>query len=202
MIRYDIENADCSFCADWQQDSIYDTRGIWIYDDAAYISSLNSSLHDHCSPTAATNMVMYWKYGRGFFSGNSTSQSTVFNWFYSQMGTNYGQTGTNWTNIEYPIASYFASYSGASSASVGTVYAVTYSNIKAKCDSNIPLQLEVIHYVNSSTNHSINVWGYNTMSSGNYLYITHNLNSSNYVSFSLMNYSAYSYGQFVYTNAS
>ncbi|MBQ7639929.1 MAG: hypothetical protein IJS91_02950 [Bacteroidales bacterium] len=166
-----------------------------------YYQTLISGLNSHCTPTAAVNLIMYWKYGRDFFVNNSASQLTVFNWFYNQMGTNNGQNGTLPSNVQQPIAYYVGTYSGASSAPTGRITSVTFNKIKSKCDSDIPLVLDIDDYTDDGK-HTVNVWGYNISNNINYLFITNNwgTNGSNYVTFSLMNYGAYTCSHFVYAN--
>lgn len=153
--------------------------------------------NEHCSPTAATNMVMYWKYGRGFFANHaaSTSQTSVFTWFYNKMKTNLYQTGTDWDDIWPAYAEYFTNNSGASTAISDRVTAVTFNKIRTKMDENIPVHLEVRSY-DGGGNHSVNVWGYAVSDSANYLRITDNWGDT--IGNILIGYSEYSYGQYVY----
>lgn len=151
---------------------------------------------------------MYWKNARGFFTGNSSSYKNVFDWFFSNMGTST-VSGTSRSNIQYPIALYFSTYCGGTSAPTGIETSVTYNKIKAKTDADIPLYLSLDGYSLSGYDsdeggHAVNVWGCNTMSSGNYLFITNNwsTNGSDYPAFSLINYDTYPCAQFVYCNPS
>lgn len=169
------------------------------YGDAAtYMktTSYYSGYYNHCTPTAATNMVMYWKHGRGFFANHdaSLSQTNVFTWFYQAMQTSQ-YSGTDWDNIWPAYADYFTNYSGASFAVSDRVTWVTFNKIYTKINNDIPVHLEVINYANSG-NHSVNVWGYAVINSDQYLRITDNWGST--ISNILIGYSDYSYGQYVY----
>lgn len=148
---------------------------------------------NHCTPTAATNSVMYWKYGRGYFANNSSNQMTVFKWFHDRMNTT-AANGTQWTYIWGAYVDYFTYYSGMVTGTSDQVSLVTFNKIKEKLSSDIPVHLEILSY--GGGNHSVNVWGYSVSDSTNYLRITDNWGTS--ISNLLINFGAYSYGQFVW----
>ncbi len=150
-----------------------------------------SGYTNHCSPTAATNMVMYWKYGRGFFSGNSTNVLSVFSSLYSLMGTT-SNGGTPYANILPAYDSYFQSYCGASSYVSTEVSSVTWSGIKSFIDSDMPIHLDIQSYGGYSGSHGVNVWGYTVSNNTNYLYLSDNWGTS--FSTTYLNYSTYNYG--------
>lgn len=170
------------------------------FDDAySYLVSTTSfsGYSNHCAPTAATNMVLYWKYARGYFSSDSSGATTIFKRFYSLMGTT-SSSGTTRSKIEPAYTQYFISYSGTSADVCYVITSVTMAKIKTKLNSDIPLHLSIDDYVTSSgtANHSVNVWGYYISGSTNYIRITNNLGTAGAIS--LLNYTAYDYAQFVY----
>ena len=156
-----------------------------------------SNYSDHCAPTAAVNMVMYWKYGRGFFANHaaSSSQTSVFNWFYNAMETNQGSAGTDRAKIWPAYAEYFTEYSGASTAISDRVTWVTFDKIRTRMDEDIPVHLSISNYENVG-GHSVNVWGYSIVNSNEYLRISDNWGSNH--SNILIAYNSYNYPQYVF----
>lgn len=63
-----------------------------------------SSYTNHCSPTAGTNLMLYWNKAKGYTSLEST-QTTFFTSLYSRMGTST-TSGTLWSNIAPGLRSY------------------------------------------------------------------------------------------------
>lgn len=169
------------------------------YDASTYMKTMSywSNYDQHCTPTAATNYVMYWKYGRGLFANHtaSLSQTNVFNWFYQKMQTNQSIIGTNWNNIWPAYKEYFTNYSGASALVSDRVILVNFSGIKMKLNADMPVHLEVIDYEGIG-NHSVNVWGYSIVNSNQYLRITDNWGTT--IGNILIDYGSYNYGQYVY----
>ena len=154
-----------------------------------------SGYHDHCSPTAATNMVIYCKYGRGYFGSDTSNVTTIFQRFYNKMETNCGTDPGTYHSKLYPAYKWYVQTYGGSALIAHYSTSVLISTIKTKINGNIPLQLEVDDLINANECHSVNVWGYSTTNSTNYLSITKNISNRNT---SLINFSAYSYAQFTY----
>lgn len=161
-----------------------------------------SGYSDHCAPTAATNLVLYWSVFKGY-TALGTNPDTIFSYFYSNMNTNNnsdGTTGTKFSNIYGPIVNYFtskisyASYGRCDFTGTTVDRAERYSDLCDLIDAGFPLQLEILQWT-ATGNHSVNVWGYNTGSGIDYLYITHNNSSGDYPGFSLINYTSYFYQQ-------
>lgn len=165
-----------------------------------YQDYLDSTLCNHCAPTAATNMVLYWSVARGHTSLGSNDTS-IFEYMYDEMNTS--STGTAYIDIFDPILDYFFAYGYSSSLAYALWYGVTFNRIKSAIDSNIPVQLEIGDW-SATIGHSINVWGYNTGGTYDYYYVTTNLNTGSYnPSYSLLNISNYSdYRQFEYVGYS
>lgn len=160
-----------------------------------------SGYSNHCAPTAATNLVLYWSACRGK-TALGTNAATIFTGFHSAMGTT--SNGTIASNIYAPINSYFSSklstglicgtYNWSSSSS-----ALHYDTMKQLVDGGIPMLLGITNWTSGSTlGHAVNVWGYNIMDGTNYLYISNNQDSDAYCSISLINYSSYTYNIYVY----
>ena len=162
-----------------------------------------SNYSAHCAPTAAVNMIMYWKHGRGFFASHAASNdpTSVFTWFYNEMETNQGVVGTPRTKIMPAYDEYFAAYSGATTMTADRVTSVTFNKIKTKVDADVPLHLSIDDYENSYGDvggHSVNVWGYAIIDSDEYVGISENWGATH--GYILIAYDSYDYGQYVYYN--
>lgn len=166
---------------------------------------------NHCSPTAATNLVLYWSVTRGK-TGLGTNPDTIFSYFYDEMETNNnldGDGGTKHQNIWPAISSYFSTMYSTANLSYGLYYcsnttsgkASAYSNICDYIDDGIPMHLSVTDWQSSSNatagGHGVNVWGYNSGGTTDYLFITANQDSGNYPGFTLMAFNNFNYAQFV-----
>lgn len=165
-----------------------------------YLKSMGnySGFHNHCAPTAGTNVVLYWRYSRGA-SKLSTNPSAIFSQIHTLMGTtNTG--GTSRSRIKSAMENYLLSNYSYSEVIVGQYNVVTFSKVKGSVVSGYPVILSVDDWLSSGEGHAVDVWGYCEDSGANYLCITDNQdrNSTNTPSAYLINCSAYSFAQGVY----
>lgn len=173
---------------------------------SSQLRSMNfySGYQNHCAPTAATNLVLYWSVYKGK-TALGTNANSIFSTFYSNMGTT--SNGTLTTNVYGPIESYFTSklstnltcgsYNWSSSSS-----SVHYATITSLIDNGIPMLLGITNWSSGSIyGHAVNIWGYNSGTT-KYLYITDNQSSGSYPGFSLINYASYTYSMYVFTGYS
>lgn len=161
-----------------------------------YQINYDSTLLNHCAPTAVTNMVLYWSVARGH-SDLGTGAIGIFEYMYDEMGTS--NNGTPYANVFGPIQDYFELYDPDSSLVSALWSGVTFNRIKDAIDDDIPVQLEIGDW-SQSLGHSINVWGYNTGGTNDYYYVTTNLNTNGEnPTYTLLNIDDYEdYRQFEY----
>lgn len=135
---------------------------------------------NHCTPTAATNLVYYWgtiKPGgnRELWNANEFAvnpKNSVFCMLYSGMRTEYD--GTDSDNILPGIIAFSRArhncVAGSGYQKDGLVNGVTWDFIKSNIDKSYPLIVGLDHDPNySKKNHSIVCVGYQECSDGNYL---------------------------------
>ena len=162
------------------------------------VMSYYSGYSNHCSPTAATNLTMYWMHGRGYFSNYSSSFSAsyVFSRYYQSMQTN-PTSGTNILKIRPAIQNFFDLYSGAPVSAAVQNYIITYNNIKIRINADEPIQLGILHYTDPSSTlgHDVNVWGYLHIDNSKYLRILDNYGTTTPF---LINYTSYNYNHLTY----
>lgn len=135
---------------------------------------------NHCSPTAATNLVYYWSNirpggNRELWNANEFAvnpKNSVFCMLYSGMRTEYD--GTDSDNILPGIIAFSRArhncVAGSGYQKDGLVNGVTWDFIKSNIDKSYPLIVGLDHDPNySKKNHSIVCVGYQECSDGNYL---------------------------------
>ena len=150
----------------------------------------------HCSPTAATNIMLYFRSTGDSPLSSSVSNSTIFMELYYAMDTNsisssneITATGTQWSNIQPGISS-FCSGRNCTPSSLGKVTSITYSGMKNHLNDGELLQIELRDFPNENSNHSVVAFDY----SGNYLSLSTGWDTD-YHSYL---YSGLSIGQYVY----
>lgn len=150
----------------------------------------------HCSPTAATNIMLYFRSTGDSPLSSSVSNSTIFMELYYAMDTNsisssneITATGTQWSNIKPGISS-FCSGRNCTPSSLGKVTSITYSGMKNHLNDGELLQIELRDFPNENSNHSVVAFDY----SGNYLSLSTGWDTD-YHSYL---YSGLSIGQYVY----
>lgn len=126
---------------------------------------------EHCSPTAATNIMLYFRESGDSSLSTSLSNNTIFMELYYAMDTNsistsneITATGTYWSNIE-PGISNSCNNRGCTPSTIGKVTSITYSGIKQHLDDGELLQIELRDFHSEGMNHSVVAFDY----SGNYL---------------------------------
>ncbi len=122
---------------------------------------------EHCSPTAATNIMLYFRDTGESPLSSSLSNSTIFMALYYGMDTNsistsntISATGTQWANIQ-PGISGFCSSRGCIPSTIGTVTTMNLTDIQQHLDNGELLQMELKDYPNTGTNHSVVAFSYN-----------------------------------------
>lgn len=150
----------------------------------------------HCSPTAATNIMLYFRSTGDSPLSSSVGNSTIFMELYYAMDTNsisssneITATGTQWSNIKPGISS-FCSGRNCTPSSLGKVTSITYSGMKNHLNDGELLQIELINFPSVNSNHSVVAFDY----SGNYLSLSTGWDTD-YHSYL---YSGLSIGQYVY----
>lgn len=150
----------------------------------------------HCSPTAATNIMRYFRSTGASPLSTTLSNTTIFMEMYYAMDTNairtsniIQATGTRWVNIQPGISS-FCSGRNCFPKSIGTVSGVTLAGIKSHINKGELLQMELEDFPSEGTNHSVVLFGY----SGNSLRISHGWDTS----YHYYPYTALTIAQYVY----
>lgn len=150
----------------------------------------------HCSPTAATNIMLYFRSTGDSPLSSSVGNSTIFTELYYAMDTNsisssneITATGTLRSSIKPGISS-FCSGRNCTPSSLGTVTSVTYSGMKNHLNDGELLLVSLNNFPKEGSNHSVVVFGY----SGNSLTLS-TLWDTDYHSYL---YSSLSIGQYVY----
>lgn len=122
---------------------------------------------DYCAPTAATNIMLYFRSTGESNLSKSLSKNTIFIELYYAMDTNSISSsnevlisGTTRSNIKKGINT-FAKSRNCSPSSLGTITSVTLSNMKSKIDNGNLLQVSVNDFEGTSGGHSIVSFGYN-----------------------------------------
>lgn len=126
------------------------------------ITSNFSGYHDHCTPTAATNIMFYW-YSRNSSTYSSlrknNSWTSTFAELYSLLKTNQGaDNGTYPSNYVNGYSTYFSN-AGFSNAQVYYYPSAYWSNIKNEISADYPFQLDVVSHHLYNT-HSVVAIGY------------------------------------------
>ena len=140
-------------------------------------SNFNST--QHCTPTAATNLVYYWSNIKpgghyGLWNGREYAknpQYSVFCMLYAGLRTEYNK-GTYWDQIIPGLASFSrARYDhivGSGYQEDGLLSGVTWDFIKSNVDKSYPLLID-LQKDSKYKNHSLLCVGYQECSDGNYL---------------------------------
>lgn len=120
----------------------------------------------HCSPTAATNIMRYFRFTGVSPLSSSLSNATIFMEMYYAMDTNairtsntIQATGTLWSNIQPGISS-FCSGRNCSPKAIGTVLSITLTEIKSHINKGELLQMELVNFPEQYVNHSVVLFGY------------------------------------------
>lgn len=151
---------------------------------------------EHCSPTAATNIMRYFRSTGASPLSTSLSNTTIFMEMYYAMDTNairtsntIQATGTLWSNIQ-PGISTFCSGRNCSPKTIGTVSSITLSGIKNHINKGELLQMELEDFPSQYVNHSVVLFGY----SGSSLRISTGWDTS----YHYYQYTDLTIGQYVY----
>ncbi len=118
---------------------------------------------DHCSPTAAVNLLKYW-YLRDTTKYNcllKTSWTNTFKLLYSYMGTNTNGTGTVRSNIKTGYQKFFSTCNGLGSVFVDYIASPSFTEMENEIQAGYPFHLSVIQN-NYYKNHSLIALGYRT----------------------------------------
>ena len=116
--------------------------------------------HDHCAPTAAVNLMLYW-YNNGYAKllSNNKKWSNVFQKMYNYMSTNcYGTKGTKDINLPSAYIKYFSEKSIKNDVKLhlGTSGGVEIMN---EIDKGFPCHL-ILHSHKKYNDHSVFAIGY------------------------------------------
>ena len=137
-----------------------------------YVSRPNGIMEqvmEHCSPTAGTNIMRYFRWTGSSSLSNDIANSTIFVEMYYAMDTNgisssntITHIGTYWSDINPGITT-FCTSRNCFPTSIGTISgsSITYNGIKDHINSNELLQAELEDFPSSGSNHSVVVVGYN-----------------------------------------
>lgn len=131
------------------------------YNYAYEIMNNFSGYTDHCSPTAAVNLLKYW-YLRDNVKYNcllKTSWNNTFKLLYSYMGTNTNGTGTVRSNIKTGYQKFFSTCSGLGSTVVEYIATPSFTEMENEIQAGYPFHLSVINN-NHYGNHSLIALGY------------------------------------------
>ncbi len=130
------------------------------YNKTYKTTSSFSGYNNHCAPTAATNIMLYW-YGRNNSTYSSLRKNGDATWtdtfieLYSLMGTSCG--GTPNSNLKAAYKTYLIN---AGFSPIVTYYSTaSWSNMKSEIDANYPFHMVIQnHYLYG--NHSVVGLGY------------------------------------------
>ena len=150
----------------------------------------------HCSPTAATNIMLYFRSTGDSPLSSSVSNSTIFMELYYAMDTNsisssneITATGTPRANIKPGISS-FCSGRNCTPSSLGKASSITFSGMKNHLNDGELLLISLDDFPNEDSRHSVVAFDY----SGNYL----SLSTGWDMDYHSYLYSGLSIGQYVY----
>ena len=150
----------------------------------------------HCSPTAATNIMLYFRSTGDSPLSSSVSNSTIFMELYYAMDTNsisssneITATGTQRANIKPGISS-FCSGRNCTPSSLGKASSVTFSGMKNHLNDGELLLISLDDFTNEGSKHSVVAFDY----SGNNLSLSTGWDTD----YHLYLYSGLSIGQYVY----
>lgn len=150
----------------------------------------------HCSPTAATNIMLYFRSTGDSPLSSSVSNSTIFMELYYAMDTNsisssneITATGTQRANIKPGISS-FCSGRNCTPSSLGKASSVTFSGMKNHLNDGELLLISLNDFPDKNSNHSVVAFDY----SGDYLSLSTGWDRD----YHLYLYSGLSIGQYVY----
>ncbi len=152
---------------------------------------------EHCSPTAATNVMLYFRSTGASPLSTNLSDSTIFEQFFYLMDTNLITTsntpntsGTSWSNIKPAYDSFCSGrYCVPTHIAVVPRLSVSWTTITNHIDAGAVLQVEVDDYLGNG-GHSIVAFDY----SGSSLYVATGWSSS--LHYELISTS--NIGQFIY----
>lgn len=121
---------------------------------------------EHCSPTAATNIMLYFRSTGDSPLSASLSDSTIFMELYYAMDTNeistsntVQATGTVRTNIKTGIST-FCTNRNCTPSSFGKISSVTLRKIKSRVDDGCLLLTSLDDYPSEGYNHSVVIFDY------------------------------------------
>lgn len=121
---------------------------------------------EHCSPTAATNIMRYFRSTGASPLSTSVSNTTIFMEMYYAMDTNairtsniIQATGTLRSNIRPGISSFCAGR-GCPPATIGRVLSVTLSGIKNHINNGELLLMSLDDFPSQYAKHSVVLFGY------------------------------------------
>lgn len=150
----------------------------------------------HCSPTAATNIMLYFRSTGDSPLSSSVSNSTIFMELYYAMDTKsisssneITATGKPRANIKPGISS-FCSGRNCTPSSLGKASSVTFSAMKNHLNDGELLLISLDDFPNENSRHSVVAFDY----SGNYLSLSTGWDTD----YHLYLYSGLSIGQYVY----
>ena len=150
----------------------------------------------HCSPTAATNIMLYFRSTGDNPLSSSVSNSTIFMELYYAMDTKsisssneITATGKPRANIKPGISS-FCSGRNCTPSSLGKASSVTFSAMKNHLNDGELLLISLDDFPNENSRHSVVAFDY----SGNYLSLSTGWDTD----YHLYLYSGLSIGQYVY----
>ncbi len=132
-----------------------------------------SGYTNHCSPTAAVNLLKYWylRNNTRYSCLKKTSWLNTFNLLYGYMGTNSMGNGTYASDMKTGYQKFFASCSGIGYTAVDYVDSPTFSALINEINAGYPFHLNVYGH-NYYGNHSLLALGYRTYTYRNASVIT------------------------------
>lgn len=132
-----------------------------------------SGYTNHCSPTAAVNLLKYWylRNNTRYSCFLKTSWLNTFKLLYGYMGTNSMGKGTYASDMKTGYQKFFASCSGIGYTAVDYVDSPTFSALINEINAGYPFHLNVYGH-NYYGNHSLLALGYKTYTYRNASVIT------------------------------
>ena len=137
------------------------SKNVPSYNYVYEVMSTFTGYTDHCSPTAAVNLLKYW-YLRDNTKYNcllKTSWTNTFKLLYSYMGTNTNAAGTVRSNIKTGYQKFFSTCSGLGSVTVEYIDSPSFTEMENEIQAGYPFHLSVTNN-NYYGNHSLVALGY------------------------------------------